>query len=97
MEDDNNYVSRYRTCKDGVIIRDIFWTRPDSIKLFNTFPTVLILDSTYKTNKYRLPLLEMVGAISIEKTYFVGFSFLESKIEENVTWALEVCQAILKE
>ncbi|XP_050877400.1 protein FAR1-RELATED SEQUENCE 5-like [Lathyrus oleraceus] len=95
--DDNNYVSRYRTCEDEVTVRDIFWTHIHSIKLFNTFPTVLILDSTYKTNKYRLSLLEMVGVTSIEKIYYVGFAFLESEKEKNVTWALEVCQEMLKD
>ncbi|XP_058776866.1 protein FAR1-RELATED SEQUENCE 5-like [Vicia villosa] len=64
MLDANKYASRYRTCVDKVMYRDIFWTHPDSIKLFNTFPTMLILDSTYKTNKYRLPLFEMVGVTS---------------------------------
>lgn len=65
--------------------------------LFNTFPTLLIIDSTYKTNKYRLPLLEMVGLTSTEKTYSIIFSFLESEKDENVTWALEVCRAMLKD
>ncbi|XP_050876455.1 protein FAR1-RELATED SEQUENCE 5-like [Lathyrus oleraceus] len=83
--DDNNYVSRYQTCEDGVTVGDIFWTHPDSIKLFNTFPTVLIIDSTYKTNKYRLPLLKIVGFTSTEKTYFIEFAFLESEKDENVT------------
>ncbi|XP_050902145.1 uncharacterized protein LOC127111536 [Lathyrus oleraceus] len=41
----------------------------DSIKLFNTFPTVLIIDPTYMTNTYRLPLLEIVGVTSTEKTF----------------------------
>ncbi|XP_058756515.1 protein FAR1-RELATED SEQUENCE 5-like [Vicia villosa] len=79
--DDNKYVSRYRTCDDGVTVRDIFWTRPDSIKLFNTFSTMLILDSTYRTNKYRLPLFEMVGVTSIEKTYAVCQSLLKEQVE----------------
>ncbi|XP_050896317.1 protein FAR1-RELATED SEQUENCE 6-like [Lathyrus oleraceus] len=94
---DNSHVSRYRTCEDGVTVRDIFWTHPNSIKLFNMFPIVLIIDSTYKTNKYRLPLLEMVGVTSTEKTYYVGFAFLEREKEENVTWALEVCREMLKD
>ena len=85
---DNNYASRYRMCEGGITVRDIFWTHYDSIKLFNTFLTVLILDLTYKTNKYRLPLLEMVGVTSTEKTYSVGFSFLECEKEDNFTWAL---------
>ncbi|XP_058763853.1 uncharacterized protein LOC131637287 [Vicia villosa] len=77
MLDDNKYVSHYRACDDGVTVRDISWTHPDSIKLFNTFSTVLLLDYTYKTNKYRLSLFEMVGVTSTEKTYAVGFAFLE--------------------
>ncbi|XP_050914688.1 uncharacterized protein LOC127129577 [Lathyrus oleraceus] len=95
--DDNSYVSRYRTCKDRVIVRDIFRTRPNSVKLVNTFSKILILDSAYKTNKYRLPLLEMVGVTSTEKTHSIGFAFLESEKEENVTWALEACRVMLKE
>lgn len=97
--DANNYVSRYRTCDDEVTVRDILWIHLDSIKLFNTFSTVLILNSTYKTNKtnkYILPLLEMIGVTSYEKTYSVGFVFLESEKEDNVTLTLEVCRTILK-
>src|SRR3954464_8607576 len=88
--DDNKYVSSFRTSEDKVTVRDIFWTHPESIKLFNTFPTVLVMDSTYKTNKYRLPLLEIVGVISTDKTYSVGFAFLECEKEENFT-----CQSSL--
>lgn len=43
-----------------VIVRDISWSHPNSVKLFNTFSFVLIIDSIYKTNKYRLPLLEII-------------------------------------
>ncbi|XP_058780723.1 protein FAR1-RELATED SEQUENCE 5-like [Vicia villosa] len=95
--DDNSYVSRYRTCNDRVTVRNIFWTHPNLMKLFNTFSTVLILDSTYDTNKYRLPLFEMIGVTSTKKTYSVGFAFLECEKEDNFTWALEVCQSLLKE
>lgn len=93
--DYDNYVSRYKVCKDKVTIQDIFWSHPDSIKMFNTFLTMLIIDSTYKTNKYRLPLLKIVGVTSMEKTFFVDFSFLDSKKEDSVTQALEMCKAML--
>ncbi|XP_050875558.1 uncharacterized protein LOC127079180 [Lathyrus oleraceus] len=79
--DDNSYVPRYQTCEDEVTVKDIFWTHLDSIKLFNMFPNLPIIDSIYKTNQYRLPLLEIV----------------ESDKEKNVTWALEVCRTMLKD
>lgn len=71
--DDDHYVYRYNVCKDKVIVQDIFWTHRDFIKLFNIFTIVLIIDLTYKTNKYRLPLLKIVGVISTEITFFSGF------------------------
>lgn len=77
--DDNNYVSRYRPCEDGVTVRDIFWTHPNSIKLFNMFPIMLTIDSTYNTNKYMLLLLKIIGVTSTEKIYSVGFAFLDYK------------------
>lgn len=66
--DEHNYVSRYKVCEDGKFVQDIFWTHPESINLFNVLPIVLIIDSTYKTNKYMLSLLEIFGFTSTEMT-----------------------------
>ncbi|XP_050914620.1 protein FAR1-RELATED SEQUENCE 5-like [Lathyrus oleraceus] len=84
-------------CEDKVIVQDIFWSHPDSIKLFNIFPIMLIIDSTYETNEYRLPILEIVGVTSMEMPFSVDFAFLESEKEDNVTWALEMCKTMLKD
>jgi len=32
------------------------------------------MDFTYKTNHYKISLIEIVGVISTEKTYYVEFS-----------------------
>src|SRR4051812_8468770 len=53
------------------------------------------MDSTYKTNKYKLPLLEIVGVTSTDKTYSAGFAFLECEKEDNFTWALGICKSLL--
>ncbi|XP_058751096.1 protein FAR1-RELATED SEQUENCE 5-like [Vicia villosa] len=71
------------------IVADIFWTHPDSVKLLNMFPLVLIFYCKYKTNRYRLPLLEIVGVTSTKLTFSVSFAYLEHEREENFTWALE--------
>ncbi|XP_050874855.1 protein FAR1-RELATED SEQUENCE 5-like [Lathyrus oleraceus] len=94
--DDNQYVSRYKVCEDKFTARVIFWTHPESIKLFNTFPIILIIDSTFKTSRYRFPLLEILGVTSTENTFLAGFSFLKSKKEVKVTWVLEMCKTLLK-
>ena len=56
-----------------------------------------MIDSTYKTNKYRLLLLEIVSVTSMDKTFSVGSYFLECEKEDNVTWALGICKTLLKD
>ena len=68
---------------------DLFWTHPNFVKLLNAFNIVFLIDTTYKTNKYRMPLLEIVGVTSTGLTFFAGFVFISSEQESNFTWALE--------
>jgi len=53
-----------RTQSESSTIEDIFWAHPTSVKLFNNFLTVLVMDSTYKTNMYKMPMFEVVGVTS---------------------------------
>jgi hypothetical protein len=76
---DNGYMYHYRKYRDYDDVSDVFWAHPNSIKLFNTFSTVLVLDSTYKTNKYHLPLLEFVGNTSTLKTFSIAFAYMMSE------------------
>ncbi|XP_052171683.1 PKS-NRPS hybrid synthetase cheA-like [Diospyros lotus] len=83
-----NYVEWHRT--DGSnCIGDLFWAHPMSIDLLKIFPHVLIMDCTYKTNRYRYPLLEIVGVTSTELTFPVAFVFMNHEYEDNYTWAME--------
>lgn len=74
--DEDHHVSRYIVCKNRKTIRDIFWNHHDSIKLFNTLPFVLIIDSTYKANKYMLPLMEIIG-ITFTNDFFIRVFIFE--------------------
>ena len=56
-----------------------------------------MIDSTYKIDKYMLPLLEIIGVTSIDKTFSVGFGFLESEKEDNITWSSCICTILLKD
>ncbi|CAJ2645087.1 unnamed protein product [Trifolium pratense] len=87
--DDAKYVSWNRRKDDGSdVLSDIFWAHPDSIKLLNLFPIVLVMDRTYKTNKYRQPLLEITGITSTNMAFAVGFAYMESEKTDNYHWAL---------
>jgi len=92
---DNDYVYYCRKYVDSDYVSDVFWAHPNSAKLFNTFSTVLVLDSTYKTNKYRLPLLEFVDNTSTMKIHSIAFAYMMSEKENNANWALERFRELL--
>jgi len=71
---------------DEDIVRDIFWSHPDAMKLTNACNLVFLIDSTYKTNKYRLSVLDIVGLTPIEMTFLAAFAYLEEERINNVVW-----------
>ena len=75
----------------------MFIAHPVSINILRAFPRVLIMDCTYKTNRYRLPLLEIVGVTSTNLTFSVALAYLEGESEGNYTWALSRLKTILED
>jgi len=51
-------------------------------------PEVLIMDCTYKTNKFHMPLLTICGVIALGTTFIVGFAFLEKETKSYYNWVL---------
>jgi len=59
------------------------------VKLCNAYNLVFFIDSTYKTNNYRLLLLDIVGVTPIGIPFSATFAYLEGEHHNNVVWALE--------
>jgi len=85
----DQYIHWSRCYQDSEVVSDIFWTHPDLVKLLNAFSIVLLMDSAYKTNKYRLPFLEIVGVTSTGLTFSVAFVLLSTESENNFIWTLQ--------
>lgn len=91
-----DYFEWHRKTLDGTdIIKDIFWAHPVSLDFLRTFPRVIILDCTYKTNRYKMPLLEIVGVTSTDLTFCIAIAYLVAEKEENYMWALERLKSVL--
>ena len=71
------------------MVRDILWCHPNVVKLSNACNLVFLIDSTYKTNRYRLSLLDFVGVTPTRMTFSTSFVYLEGERVNNVVWALE--------
>lgn len=50
---------------------------------------VLVLDCMYKTNRYRMPLLHIIGISPSNSTFSIAFCFMQNEQEESYIWALK--------
>ena len=71
---------------------------PDvSKKFLECFPEVLIMDCTYKTNRYKLPLLDIVGQTNTNSTFYAGFGLLAAEDEVHHSRAIRSMRTLLGE
>ena len=92
---EHGYIEIHRCCPDIDTVKDIFWAHPTCIYLLHAFSQVLIMDCTYKTNKYRLPLMEIVGVTSTEMNFSIVFAYLEAEREDNFSWCLDRLRSLM--
>jgi hypothetical protein len=84
----NDYVWEYKTDAENPVTHLVFASHK-SLSLFMSFPEVLLLDCTYQTNRFGMPLLNMVGVANVSTSFHVDFSFIESEAEDDYRWVLE--------
>src|SRR3982074_3044975 len=66
----------------------LFFAHPDAIALYKQHPEVLLLDCTYKTNRFCMPLLNFCGVTRNKKTIQAALSFLSGEKEEDYEWSV---------
>jgi len=76
LEEDNEWLFEVKIDDETRRVTHLFFTISHSIDLMRSFPDVLLMDCTYKTNKFKMPLLHFLGVTPIETNFSAGFCFL---------------------
>ncbi|XP_012841587.1 PREDICTED: uncharacterized protein LOC105961870 [Erythranthe guttata] len=76
-------------------ITDIMFACPESIKLLRLFPYVMLMDCTYKTNKYGMPLLEIIGITPVGRNYTIAVAFMSHEDADTYEWTLNCLKELL--
>ncbi|KAH1194020.1 hypothetical protein GmHk_19G054918 [Glycine max] len=92
----DQYIHWHRL-NDEFVVPDLFWCHPDAMKLCNACHLVFLIDSTYKTNRYRLPLLDFVGVTPTGMTFFAGFAYLEVIVTDRDLALMNVVKIVFLE
>jgi hypothetical protein len=69
-------------------VTHFFFATPASIELLRDYPEVILMDCTYKTNRFGMPLLVVVGVTPLLTTFYAAFVFLRGEKQEDYEWAL---------
>ena len=89
------YIFESRTNAVTNELEDLFFAHPGSLERWRAFPHVLLMDATYKTNRYRMPLLKIVCVTATNMTFCIAFMFMHLEKVFNYTWALRCLQSTM--
>jgi hypothetical protein len=69
-------------------VQYLFFAHIKQVELLRANPDILLMDCAYKTNKYRLPLLHILGCTNLQTFFSAGFCFLHRETHTDYYWAL---------
>ena len=75
-EDDYNY------------IKYLFFTYLESFKYFQKNPNILLINYTYKINKFKMPFLYTIGVNNTRQNFKLIYCFLLSKIKADYNFII---------
>ena len=85
-DDDEWYIRLLKDPNDRVTY--LFFTRTSYQEMLKENWEVVIMDNTYKTNRYKLPLLIIIGTNALGGLFYVAFYFIAKEEEEDFLWVL---------
>ncbi|KAK1364238.1 hypothetical protein POM88_039799 [Heracleum sosnowskyi] len=74
-----SYFYSYRDSPTTNMVTDLFFANKKAVQLLYRFYYVLMMDCTYKTNKYKMPLFEIVGCVPTGIFFVIAMVFLQDE------------------
>ena len=78
----NDWRYAFKQDTEGHILFFMF-AHPESIRYANQYNRVFLLDCTYKTNRYKMPLLYIIGLSLSNSLFSIAFCFMQNEQEES--------------
>lgn len=88
VADSDDWIMHYTTDFHNRL-ESLFMMHKSSLEQLKMNPYILFMDCTYKTNLYKMPLLQIVGVTATNKTFLIAFAFLCCETELSYQVPLE--------
>jgi hypothetical protein len=80
----------------GGRLQSLFFASQDQIKLMRSYPDLVLIDATYKTNRYNMPLLHFSGVTPINTYFSAAFCFMSGEGEDDYMWSVEQFRDLIR-
>ncbi|XP_021749477.1 protein FAR1-RELATED SEQUENCE 5-like [Chenopodium quinoa] len=85
VDDNSNFFHTYHVDELGRL-QDVLWVDARSRVAYEEFGDVVVFDSTYLTNEYKLPFCNFVGVNHHGQTILFGCALLSRETSETFVW-----------
>ena len=76
-------------CNGNNEVTQLFFAHPGCVEFALKHPYTLLMDCTYKTNRFRMPMLHIIGVTACNTSFTVAVAFIREETEMYYRWALE--------
>ncbi|XP_021732965.1 protein FAR1-RELATED SEQUENCE 5-like [Chenopodium quinoa] len=80
---------------DDGVLQHAFMVHPVTVEIFRTYPYVIGMDSTYKTNRYGMPFFEIVGVTPTNQNFLVAYVFMRNECTTSYRWVLQRLRVLM--
>jgi hypothetical protein len=85
---DDGYIYRVKVAADNTL-EALFFCKPDDVQKARLYGQMVIIDATYKTNKFRLPLVNIVTVDNNLRTVRIALCFVTSEQTPSYIWVVQ--------
>ncbi|XP_021734963.1 protein FAR1-RELATED SEQUENCE 5-like [Chenopodium quinoa] len=71
------------------VLQHAFMVHLITVNILRTYPHVICMDSTYKTNRYGMSFFEIVGVTPTNQNFLVGYVFMRGECTDSYRWVLQ--------
>ncbi|KAF1862683.1 hypothetical protein Lal_00013444 [Lupinus albus] len=89
LKDKNNNFQYDFTLDEINKLEHIIWAFGDSVRAYEAFGDVIVFDTTYRINRYDMPLGLWVGVDNHRNSIFFGCVLLRDEKIPSFTWTLK--------
>ncbi|XP_065854751.1 uncharacterized protein [Euphorbia lathyris] len=83
---DKEYVHWTQAVPGSNVMPHLFMAHPTSITLFRSYYLFVGMDSTYKTNKYKMSFFEIIGMTPSNKNFLIAYAIMKDETKESYMW-----------